>query len=106
MTKPSLFKFLWVGNLAGFFFLFLLCGLAALGGAEVVFLNREPVTGPGGLLLSMAMWPIFAAIFTCIQWVFFAFGFWVYSRFGRLILEVRDGRLETATATSEPRGPS
>ena len=48
MTKASLFKFLWIGNLAGWFFFFLLCGIASLFGAETITFNQQPVTGAKG----------------------------------------------------------
>jgi hypothetical protein len=105
LTKASLFKFLWIGNLTGFFFFFLLCGIASLTGAETVTLNGRPVTGPQGFLVAMVLWPIFAAIFTCLQWVFFAFGFWIYGRFWRITLDVRDGELADVGAAREPSSP-
>ena len=93
MTKASLFKFLWIGNLAGWFFFFLLCGIASLFGAETITFNQQPVTGAKGFVAALVMWPIFAAIFTCLQWVFFSFGFWLYSRFKHTELEFHDARI-------------
>jgi hypothetical protein len=93
MTKGSLFKFLWISNLTGSFFLFVIFGVASLFGADTVRVNNQPVTGPMGLVAAMVMWPIFSAIVSCLGWVFVALGFWVYSRFTMLELEFIDAEV-------------
>lgn len=90
MTMGSLFKFLWIGNLAGWFFFFALLAIANLFGSGTITLNEEPVSGPVGVLVALASWPIAAAVFTGLQWLFFSLGFGIYSRFRRISLDFKD----------------
>jgi hypothetical protein len=90
MTMGSLFKFLWIGNLAGWFFFFGLLAIVNLFGPGAITVNNEPVSGPVGFLFSLIAWPIAAALFTGLQWLFFALGFGIYSRFRRLSLDFKD----------------
>jgi hypothetical protein len=103
MTAGSLFKFLWIGNLSGLSFLFLILGLASAFGAHTVRVNSQPVTGPMGLIAAIVMWPAFSAVLSCLEWVFLALGFWVYARFAKLNLEFSDVDAAEGDAAGQPR---
>jgi len=90
MTMGSLFKFLWIGNLAGWFFFFALLAVVNLFGSGAITVNDEPVSGPVGFLVALASWPIAAAVFTGLQWLFFSLGFAIYSRFRRISLDFKE----------------
>ncbi len=90
MTMGSLFKFLWIGNLAGWFCFFTLLAIANLFGAGAITLNEQPVSGPMGFAVAAVAWPIMAALFAGLQWLFLALGFGIYSRFRRLSLDFKE----------------
>jgi len=90
MTMGSLFKFLWIGNLAGWFCLFALLAITNFFGNGGITLNDQPVSGPVGLVVALIAWPIAAAVFTGLQWLFFALGFAIYGRFRRLSLDFKE----------------
>ncbi len=79
ISKRSLFKLLFIGFSLSFFVFFLICGIASIFGAETVKWEETPVTGITGLLLALAMWPIFSFCLTLFMWSFVAFGLWIYS---------------------------
>ena len=81
ISKASFFKLNLIAFGIGFFFFFLICGVAAIFGAETVKWEGQPVTGINGLLLALAMWPFFTLFITAFLWVFGVFGLWVYSFF-------------------------
>jgi hypothetical protein len=79
ISKKSLFKLLFIGLSFGFLVFFLICGIAAIFGAETVKWENTPVTGFSGLLLALAMWPFFSFFFAGFIWIFSVFGLWIYS---------------------------
>ncbi len=79
ISKRSLFKMLFIGFSLSFFVFFLMCGIASIFGAETVKWEETPVTGVSGLLLALAMWPIFSFFLALFMWCFVAFGLWIYS---------------------------
>ncbi len=79
ISKRSLFKMLFIGFSLSFFVFFLICGIASIFGAETVKWEETPVTGVSGLLLALAMWPIFSFFLALFMWCFVAFGLWIYS---------------------------
>ncbi|MBU2932553.1 MULTISPECIES: hypothetical protein [Vibrio] len=79
ISKRSLFKMLFIGFSLSFFVFFLMCGVASIFGAETVKWEGTPVTGFSGLLLALAMWPIFSLFLTLFMCFFVAFGLWIYS---------------------------
>ncbi len=79
ISKRSLFKMLFIGFSLSFFVFFLMCGIASIFGAETVKWEETPVTGVSGLLLALAMWPIFSLFLALFMWCFVAFGLWIYS---------------------------
>lgn len=79
ISKRSYFKLLFTSLFFGFFFFFLLCGIAAAFGAETVSWNGKLVTGINGLFTAILMWPFFSLFFSCFLWVFGSFGLWLYS---------------------------
>ena len=91
LKAGSLFKLLWLGNAFGFLPLFIIAGVAAMLGAGTVAINEQPVRGPLALPAAIIMWPIFATVLSCLQWLVFVLGFWLYSRWGRLTLSFKDG---------------
>ncbi|EGU44309.1 hypothetical protein A3712_07990 [Vibrio sp. HI00D65] len=79
ISKRSLFKMLFIGFSLSFFVFFLICGVASIFGAETVKWEQTPVTGLSGLLLALAMWPMFSLFLTLFMWCFAAFGLWIFS---------------------------
>ena len=79
ISKKSLFKLLFIGLSFGFLVFFLMCGIAAIFGAETVRWEETPITGFSGLLLALAMWPIFSFFFAGFIWIFSILGLWIYS---------------------------
>lgn len=79
ISKRSLFKLLLIGFCLGFFVFFLVCGIASVFGLETVKWGEAPVTGFSGLLLALAMWPVFSLFMASFMWCIVAFGLWLYS---------------------------
>ncbi len=90
ISKRSLFKMLFIGFSLSSFVFFLMCGIASIFGAETVRLDGAPVTGTTGLLLAMAMWPVFSFFFALFMWCCVAFGLWIYSFAKPLNLSFKD----------------
>lgn len=59
----------------------LLCGVAALFGAEMLTYTCEPVTGWAGLGLALVVAPLFTGILAVPAWANLALGIWVVARF-------------------------
>ena len=95
ISKGSYFKLLFISLLLGFFLFFLLCGTAAIFGAQTVSWNGKPVTGINGLITSILMWPFFSLLFSCFLWVFGSFGLWLYSFYKPLRVKFK-GKIKTA----------
>ena len=55
-------------------------------GAGTVTWNDEPVTGVGGLLLSVVMAPVMVLLFSVVIWLFLVVGNWLYTRFGGITI--------------------
>jgi len=79
ISKGSFFKLLLIALSIGFFVFFLICGVAATFGADTVKWENEPVQGVNGLLVAMAIWPVFSLFITCFFWGFGVLGLWLYS---------------------------
>ncbi|WP_194437822.1 hypothetical protein [Vibrio fluminensis] len=79
IAKRSLLKILVVGLGLSFFIVFLIAGIAATLGRETVLWDNEVITGFRGLLLALAIWPIFSFIFALFIWVWLSLGLWIYS---------------------------
>lgn len=94
ISKGSYFRLLFTSILLGFFFFFLLCGIAAVFGAQTVSWNGQYVTGVNGLFSAMLMWPFFSLFFSCFLWLFGSFGLWIYSFYKPLRVKFK-GIVET-----------
>lgn len=81
ISKKSLFKILFIGLTSGLSFFTILCGIAALFGAETITWNGAHKTGFEGLLYSLFMGPLMGLIFACVMWIFITPGLWLYSFF-------------------------
>lgn len=81
ISKGTLFKILLIGLGLGIFAMCLLYGTAAVFGAQTVSWQGRQVTGISGLLIALAMWPVFSVIFTVIIWLYTILGLWIYSFF-------------------------
>ena len=93
MAKGSLFKILLIGFMLGLLPPILIFGFAAGFGEHTVRVNGEYLTGIGGFVAAMVMYPIFAVFATIFSWLVLAFGLWAYSLAGRLELELVDGEI-------------
>ncbi len=81
ISKKSLFKLLFIGFTVGLTIFSLLCGIAAIFGAETVQWNGIYRTGVEGLLYSIFMGPVLGIVFSCVIWLFLVPGLWIYSFF-------------------------
>ncbi len=81
ISKKSLFKLLFIGFTVGLTIFSLLCGIAAIFGAETVQWNGVYRTGFEGLLYSIFMGPVLGIVFSCVIWLFLVPGLWIYSFF-------------------------
>ena len=81
ISKKSLFKLLFIGLTTSMSIFCILCGVAALFGAQTIEWNGVHRTGVEGLVYSFFMGPLIGLIFSCFMWVFLVTGLWVYSFF-------------------------
>jgi len=81
----SLFKFILIPS-AAFMIPFVLCGVAALFGAQTITVNKQYVTGVWGLIAALIMAPLFALIFLGFTWFFAYLGIRIIGRFKPLKL--------------------
>jgi len=81
ISKKSLLKLLVVGFISVLTVFSLLCGIAAMFGAETIQWNGVYRTGIEGLLYSVFMGPILGVVFGCLVWLFLVPGLWIYSFF-------------------------
>jgi hypothetical protein len=79
ISKKSLFNLLFIGLFFGIGSFVILCGLAALLGAETITWNEESKTGLEGLLYSFLLAPMISGFFAGFFWVFLVIGLWIYS---------------------------
>ncbi len=87
LRSGALFKLMLRGLAAPLGIFFLVCGLAALFGAETVKWNDEQVTGLAGLLAALLLWPVFTLVGAGLLWLLVAPGLWIASLFGSVELE-------------------
>ena len=97
ISKKSFLKLLFVAFSLGFFFFFLLCGIAAVFGAQTVTYEGAPVTGIKGLIATLFMWPIFSIVFTGFMWLIGVLGLWVYSFFSPIEIQFKGTTKELET---------
>lgn len=81
ISKKSLFKILMIGFTVGLTVFSLLCGIAAMFGAETIQWNGVYRTGVEGLIYSIFMGPVLGIVFSCVIWLFLVPGLWIYSFF-------------------------
>jgi len=81
ISKRSLFKLLLIGFTTGLTVFSLLCGIAAIFGAETIQWNGVYRTGIEGLFYSIFMGPVLGVFFSCVIWLFLVPGLWIYSFF-------------------------
>lgn len=81
ISKKSLFKILFIGFTTGLTIFSILCGVAAVFGAETIQWNGIYRTGVEGLLYSIFMGPVLGIVFSCVIWLFLVPGLWIYSFF-------------------------
>lgn len=93
LRKSSLFKLIFISSAIPFGLFFLLCGVAAVFGAETVTWYDKPVTGIKGLFVALLLYPFFIAFLSCFTWIGAAVGLWAYSWFSEIELEFVDGRI-------------
>jgi hypothetical protein len=101
MTKGSLLKLLFIGFCTTILPFILLCGIASAFGAHTVFVNRKPVTGTEGLIVSLVLGPLACTLFTAFAWVGFAIGLWIYSKFSPIELEFVDAEVISSQSSGE-----
>ena len=79
LTARTVFRIVALGLLVPIIGFTLMCGLLAYSGTQAVFVNGRPVTGSDGLLLSMALAPMFWALASVLIWLQLIVGLWFYS---------------------------
>jgi len=79
LTARTVFRIVALGMLVPIIGFTLMCGMLAYGGSQAVFFNGRAVTGLDGLLLSMALAPIFWALASVVIWLQLIVGLWFYS---------------------------
>ena len=94
ISKASLFKLIFTWFSLGMFAFFLVCGTAAIFGAETVHFENQPITGIKGFIAAMIMWPIFSFFITAFFWLFGVLGLWFYSFYKPLTVRFK-GKIET-----------
>ena len=90
ISKKSLFKLLLVGFTTGLTVFSLLCGIAAIFGAETIQWNGVYRTGIEGLVYSVFMGPVLGVVFASVIWLFLAPGLWIYSFFKPLKISFKN----------------
>ena len=90
ISKKSLFKLLFVGLTSGLSVFAILCGIAALFGAETIQWNGVHRTGIEGLLYGLIMGPFLGLLFACFMWLFITPGLWFYSFFRPIRVSFKD----------------
>ena len=95
ISKKSLFKLLFIGFFIGLGSFAIICGIAALFGAETVTWNDEVRTGIEGLLYGLLLAPTLAILFTVLTWLPLVFGLWVYSFIRPIKITFKDLKNQT-----------
>ena len=91
--KKSLFKLIFVSQIVPMGMFMLICGIAALMGADTVKVNDSQVTGVAGLISAIIMYPIFLFIFSGVIWIGSSLGLWSYSWFRNIEVEFVNGHV-------------
>ena len=95
----TLFKLIFIGNLAFFLAFSLLMGVFALFGASTVTWNEQPLTGLPALISSPFIGLFIALFFSAFGWLAMFNGLWIYSRFRSIELEyIPMGNIDTPSA--------
>lgn len=92
ISKKSLFKLVFIGLTTSFTLFAIICGIAALFGAETVQWNGVHRTGIEGLMYGFILGPFLGLLFTCIMWLIITPGLWVYSFFREIKVTFKDGK--------------
>ncbi len=77
----SLFKLFFIGLLLSIGPVIIILGIFAFFGFETIMWNRQAVTGFDGLLASIGMAPLFAAVMGVLMTCIIGLGLWIYTRF-------------------------
>jgi hypothetical protein len=85
----SVFKILFIGLLLPLFVFGLVCGLAAMGGANTVSINGQPIYGIQGLLGGLAIGVFLPLFFAFLFSILVGVGLWVYSKFKTMHIAFR-----------------
>lgn len=80
VSLGSLFKIFFLGLLLSIGPIIILLGVLSFFGFHTFFWHGQPLTGFDGLLASIIMAPVFAAVMSLIIGALVAFGLWVYTR--------------------------
>lgn len=90
LSKGSLFKLLFTGLFPLIFILGVGCGIAALAGYSTVTLNNQYVFGMKGLITGVIIGLVLPIVMASFMWVIMAIGIWIWTRFKRITLIVKD----------------
>ncbi|WP_218163408.1 hypothetical protein [Alteromonas sp. V450] len=90
ISKKSLFKLLAIGFTFGVSIFAILCGIAALFGAETVEWNGVYRTGVEGLFYSFLIGPVAGFFSACFIWFFTVLGLWLYSFFKPIKVQFKE----------------
>jgi hypothetical protein len=93
LRKSSLFKLIFFSQIVPLAIFMLFCGILAFTGADTVKVNDTPVTGVGGFIAALIMYPVFLLLFSSFIWMGSAFGLWTFSWFRNIQLEFVEGEI-------------
>lgn len=84
LTGTNLFKIIFIGYLFSLGPLILIMGFLSIFNLTTITLGNSNLTGIEGFLGGILLAIIFPAIFASINWLFIAFGLWLFTRFKNL----------------------
>ncbi len=84
LTGTNLFKIIFTGYLFSLGPLILIMGFLSIFGITTITLGNSNLTGIEGFLGSILLAFLFPVIFAGINWLFIAFGLWLFTRFRNL----------------------
>lgn len=79
LSYGSLFSLLFRGHLVTWIIFCTICGIASFFGYHTVTLNGQHIIGIEGLIGGIVLGPIFAVVFSVLNWLFVSVGIWLYT---------------------------
>ena len=79
VSAGTVYKLMAIGLSVGFFPIFIIFGVMAANGMDVLTWNQQPVTGLKSLIVGPLMGVMMTLLFTAILGSVMVFGLWIYS---------------------------